>query len=277
MNANPSITLPKKSKGWFGKKVKRTVAVVKKAISDYKSLKEANRISEYFSNYFVPVVAKTENELRGAHKIRHDVFCSELKLFDATSQDYERDSYDDYSEQCLIKQDSTDVYAGTVRLIMPTNDEQILPIEKVALKHITDSRYLPSNFKRDEVCEISRIAIPRAFRRRKTDQFQGAATAAINEGTYSEKELRCFPLIVVGLYMTTAALAIKSGKKHAFFMVEPRLARSMKYIGIKLIKIGDEFEYVGRRAPYYINHDEFIEHLSPSFKIMMKSFIKKMA
>lgn len=267
---------------WFlGSRVYREsqklIKKVKRGYAAYKSLQEVKTISRHFSSFFVPVIAKSEKELNGAHKIRHDVFCKELQLFDATRKDFERDNYDNYAKQCLIQHERTGDFSGTVRLIMPNSQEERLPIEDVATQHITNKAYLPSNFKRDEICEISRIAIPKCFRRRRIDQFEGSARAVINEETYSEIEMRCFPLIAVGLYMAAAAIAIKEGKKHAFFMVEPRLARSMRYIGIKLIQIGDEFQYVGRRAPYYIAYDDFLQNLSPSFRFMMNKFVQKMS
>lgn len=258
------------------RKVQKTFKKAKRFYVSFQSLQEAKTISRYFASFFVPVIATTEREIAGAGKIRHDVFCKELDLFEATSTDFEADMYDNYAKQCLIKHERTDTFAGTVRLIMPNSNDQILPIEKIASEYITNKDYLPSNFNRDEICEISRISIPSIFRRRKIDKFAGAEQACINEDTYSELEMRCFPLIAVGLYMATAALAIKEGRKHAFFMAEPRLARSMRYIGINLIQIGDEFSYVGRRAPYYIAYDDFLKKLSPAFRFMMKSFIKKM-
>lgn len=250
---------------------------VKRLVNGYKALKEANHISQHFLSFFTPIYARNEEDIKGAHKIRHDVFCEELQLFKVEETEFESDPYDDYAKQCVIKHQGTNAYAGTVRMIMPATLEQTLPIEKIATNYITKKEYLPSNFKREEVCEISRIAIHKSFRRREMDKFEGAATGAINEHTYSELELRCFPLLAVGLYMSTAAACMLEGKKHAFFMVEPRLAKSMTHIGIKLIKIGDEFEYVGTRAPYYINNEDFIAHLSPAFKNMMNAFTKIMS
>jgi len=246
----------------------------RRLLNGYKTLREANHISQHFLSFFTPVLASSPEDLLGAHKVRHDVFCEELKLFKAQRPEFEQDDYDAYAKQCVIKHERTRAYAGTVRMIMPETNEQTLPIEKVASQYITKKEYLPSNFKRSEVCEISRIAIHRDFRRRKADQFEGAATGGIDDSSYSDIELRCFPLLAVGLYMTTAAVCLAEGKKHAYFMVEPRLAKSMSFIGIKLVKIGDEFDYVGRRAPYYINNQDFVSHLSPSFMAMMKAFTK---
>jgi len=258
--------------------VKRNPLIKKlrRLLSGYKAIKEANNISQHFLSFFTPVLAQTEDEVNAAFKVRHNVFCEELKLFKIEDTAFEKDGYDEYAKQCVIKHQRTQSYAGTVRMIMPSSSEQTLPIEKIALAHITQTQYLPSNFNRDEVCEISRIAIDKSFRRRNLDKYDGAATAVINEETYSEIELRCFPLLAVGLYMATAAVCISQGKKHAYFMVEPRLAKSMSYIGIKLVKIGNEFEYVGTRAPYYINNEDFVAHLSPPFKSMMNAFTEIM-
>ena len=102
------------------------------------------------------------------------------------------------------------------------------------------------------------------------DKFAGAATGAINETTYSEKELRCFPFIAIGLYLTAASLALSQGIRHAFVMMEPRLARSMRFIGIKFVQIGPTIDYHGQRAPYYINAELLLKNLTPGFKYMLK-------
>jgi N-acyl amino acid synthase of PEP-CTERM/exosortase system len=253
---------------------KITLRPIKKIYRNYKRLRQTHILSHHFSDFFTPIVASDKKDLEAAHNIRHQVFCDELELFDKDNSKLEHDDYDRYAKQCLIQHKESSEYAGTVRIIMPETHDDIMPIEKIASAFITKKEFHPHNFPRHEVCEISRIAIPKCFRRRKTDQFKGSATAAINTRTYSEIELRCFPLIAVGLYMATAATAISAGKKHAFFMVEPRLARSMRFVGIKLTKIGDDFEYVGQRAPYYANYNDFLDNLSPSFKYMMNEFTK---
>ena len=106
------------------------------------------------------------------------------------------------------------------------------------------------------------------------DQFAGAATGAINTKTYSENELRCFPFIAIGLYFSAAALAMKQGIKHAYVMMEPRLARSMRFIGIKFEQIGPVIDYHGRRAPYYINQELLLKNLTPGFAVMLKHIQK---
>jgi N-acyl amino acid synthase of PEP-CTERM/exosortase system len=248
---------------------------ITKKYREFKQLRQADTFSKHFSKFFTSIVAENKKDLNSAYNIRHSVFCEELELFSKNKDGIEKDCYDEYAQQCLIRHKTSTQDAGTVRIIMPQTHEDILPIEKIATNHITKDQYLPHNFARHEVCEISRIAIPPEFRRRKMDQYDGAAQAKINTRTYSETELRCFPLIAIGLYMTTAAAAMEAGRKHAYFMVEPRFARSMRFVGIKLKRIGDEFEYVGQRAPYYIGCDDFMNNLKPSLHFMMNELHKQ--
>ena len=197
------------------------------------------------------------------------MYCEELNFEPIKEDKQETDEFDSFSEYCLIQHVHSEAFAGTVRVVSPTSDDELLPIEKYCLDTITESEFSPSHFKRSEICEISRLAVPSAFRRRKADQFIGAATGAINKYIYSETELRCFPFIAVGLYFSAAALAIKLNRKHAFVMMEPRLARSMGYVGIKFKQIGPVVNYHGKRAPYYINSDLLYSNLGKGFKAML--------
>jgi N-acyl amino acid synthase of PEP-CTERM/exosortase system len=256
--------------------VRKAIKQVKKTYSGYVQLKQAENISRYFAEFFNPIIDNSQSSLDASSKIRHEVFCEELALFNKTKNGKETDNYDSFSKHCLIQHTNSKAYAGTLRLIEPKDKNHVLPIIKVAGKHITRQDLHPSNFPIEETLEISRISIPKAFRRRNIDKFKGAAQAGVNTDTYnySEMELRCFPLIAVGLYMACAAYSGISKRQHVYFMVEPRLAKSMRHIGMKLEQIGDEFEYVGTRAPYYINYHDFVKNLKPSFKVMMKAFYK---
>ena len=53
--------------------------------------------------------------------------------------------------------------------------------------------------------------------------------------------------------------------------MEPRLARSMKFVGIKFQQLGEPIDYHGVRAPYYINPEMFLSNLSPGFKSLYKA------
>lgn len=244
---------------------------VTKKIASIKVNSDAQNIADHFTKFLQPEFATTQALEEEAFRIRHNVYCEELG-FEALQPDgMERDEFDEQSKFALIKHKPTDTYTSCVRIVKSSSPEELLPIEKYCKFSIQHDEYDPSLFKREEICEISRLAVKSDFRRRQTDKFKGSGTGVISEDSYSETELRCFPFIAIGLYMSAATLAIESGIKHAFVMMEPRLARSMKFVGIKFIQLGKPVDYHGLRAPYYINPKIFMKNLSPGFKALYKS------
>lgn len=250
--------------------INSVVGRVKKLMTGYSKLKEAKQISKHFADYLRPVVAESEDCKTKVFNIRHQVYCEELGFEPLRENEQENDEFDKFAIHSLIQHIQTGNYAGTVRIVTPSESTQQLPIEKYCLHSITDAELSPANFERHEVCEISRLAVPAKFRRRKIDQFEGAATGVINPQTYSEEELRCFPFIAIGLYMSAASIVISKGIPHTYVMMEPRLARSMSFLGIKFHKLGPTVEYHGQRAPYYINPSLLMKNLTPAFKTMLK-------
>lgn len=249
----------------FGPKSK-----ISKALNGYQKLQEAREISTHFSSYLTPLVANSTKLKEASYGIRHQVYCVEEQFEPVKESQQETDEFDDFSMACMIEHKNTNRYAGTVRIVCPKKDGQLLPIEKYCSSSITHSHFSPSNFKRHEICEVSRLAVPKEFRRRKIDKFNGASTGVINTSTYSETELRCFPFIAIGLYFAAASLAIDSGVKHCYVMMEPRLARSMRFIGIRFEQIGPVVDYHGKRAPYYITQEMLHKNLPKGFASMFK-------
>lgn len=243
--------------------------VVKKAM-DYMVNREVSSIAKHFSTYLSPVIAQSDALRSEVFGIRHNVYCEELKFEPANPQKQEKDEVDDFSIHCLIQHRPSATYAGTVRIVRPRTDEQQLPLEKYCLHSITNDALNPKHFRREQICEISRLAVPEQFRRRQSDKFQGAATGVINQQTYSETELRCFPFIAIGLYLSAASCILKLGIDHTFVMMEPRLARSLRFVGITFEQLGPAVDYHGLRAPYYINPELLFKNLTPGFKDMLK-------
>ncbi len=245
-------------------------AVIKKAVKivfDFNAM----RIANHFSEFLTPKVASSEYLRNSAFNIRHQVYCEELKFEEEKENKLEKDEFDDQSVHCVIQHIKSHKFAGTVRLVCSKSDKQLLPIEKYCQSSITNHALAPSNFPRDKICEISRLAVPEEFRRRRADKFNGAATGAINREVYSEKELRCFPFIAVGLYLSAASLVINKGIEHVFVMMEPRLARSLSMVGIKFVQIGPVVDYHGKRAPFYITPELLMKSITPGVKTLFKN------
>lgn len=239
---------------------------ITKKIASMKVNHDANNIAEHFTQFLQPQVAINDSLKEEAFKIRHNVYCEELAFEDVKEGGQEKDEFDEQSIFSLIKHKPSSTYTSCVRVVTVAKEGQLLPIEKFCIDSITDEALHPDRFNRSEICEISRLAVKSDFRRRKTDQFKGSGTGVIQETSYSEVELRCFPFIAIGLYMAAATMAIDSGIKHVYVMMEPRLARSMKFVGIKFQPLGEPIDYHGLRAPYYINPEIFLSNLSPGFK-----------
>jgi N-acyl amino acid synthase of PEP-CTERM/exosortase system len=239
---------------------------ITKKIVSMKANNTAKNIADHFTAFLAPQVASTPSLKAEVFRIRHQVYCEELHFEKPKAERQETDEFDQHSLFALIKHKPSNIYTGCVRLVKSSNENELLPIEKYCIASITNEALHPKNFKREEICEISRLAVKGDFRRRKTDKFKGSATGVISENCYSEAELRCFPFIAIGLYMVAATLAIDTNRKHVYVMMEPRLARSMKFIGITFKQLGPAIEYHGLRAPYYISPQIFLDNLSPGFK-----------
>ena len=247
-----------------------------KLLAGYSKLREANYISSHFSSYLSPVIASNDGLRKEVFNIRHRVYCEELKFEEENEDQLEIDEFDSFSMHCLIQHLNSDKYAGTVRIVTPQEDGQQLPIEKYCLNSITNRALDPTHMAREDICEVSRLAVPKEFRRRQMDNFEGAPTGVINQQTYSETELRCFPFIAVGLYFAAAGMALENNIKHAYVMMEPRLARSMSFVGIRFEQIGPVVDYHGKRAPYYINQKLLSSNLKPGFAKMLSDLRKKL-
>lgn len=226
-------------------------------------------IIDHFFNYFDLQMVSSDAQLSNCYNLRHQIYCDELMHETSNNQYREVDEYDKYSHACLIQHLPSQQYAGTIRVIHPQSSEQHLPIERYFLNTQDKLTLNPGKFERHEIAELSRIAIPRLFRRRTIDSHRGSATGVINTLSYSEVEVRCFPLIAVGLYLSAAAICRIKGIKHAFAMMEADLARSAEFIGFNCEQIGEYTELHGSRAPYYIDPNS-MPKLRPAFYALIK-------
>lgn len=235
---------------------------------------EVESIATHFERFLEPVIANNDELRRRVFEIRHEVYCEELGFEEPKPDKMEKDYCDAFSEFCMVKHLPSNSFTGCVRVVCPRDKEELLPIQKYCSHTYQEHALNPDKFEPTEIVEISRLAVLSKFRRRKSDKFQGAATGVINEETYSEQELRCFPFISVGLYLAAGGITIERSRKHVYVMMEPRLARSMALIGIKFEQIGPTVNYHGQRAPYYINPKIFLANLKPGFKALEVSIQK---
>ncbi len=230
---------------------------------------EALVIANHFAQYLQPGIANTTRMKREVYALRHQVYCEELHFEDEKPDQIETDEFDERSIHCCIRHLGSQNLAGTLRLITSNSPSELLPIRQFCGHALTDSLLHPDQFLPREICEISRLAVPASFRKRQVDQFEGGATGAINEASFSAQELRFFPYIAISLYMSAIAMTYKTRRFHVFVMMEPRLARSLGFVGIYFQPIGPAIEYHGKRAPYYIDSRQIKPGLSPGYRKLL--------
>ncbi len=230
---------------------------------------EALAISKHFAQYLQPQIALTGHHKQEVYALRHQVYCEELHYEDEKPDQIECDEFDERAIHCCIRHLGSQQLAGTLRLITTHNEDQLLPLQTFCAAALTHADLHPKQFLSRQICEISRLAVPAAFRKRQTDQFAGVATGAINESTFSVHELRFFPYIAISLYMAAIAMTYKTRRFHTFVMMEPRLARSLNFVGIHFQPIGPCIDYHGKRAPYYIDSRTIKPTLSHGYRKLL--------
>jgi len=223
-----------------------------------------NETTQTFIKYFRLVYANTPDLIAQVHKIRYDVFCTELELEDNCPEDVEEDEFDTHAYHYLLQHRPSNTYAGTIRVVLPPSDhpELITPIEKFCFDAVDPSIIDIASLPRGSFAEVSRLAVPSNFRKRTGEAGKPYIVNNTQIGSSANGRSN-FPHIAIGLYLAAASLFTIKDLKYIFVMVEPRLARSMRRIGIRFEQMGDVIEYHGQRAPFYITPELLREHLSP--------------
>lgn len=227
----------------------------------------APRLADLFHDYFRVVSAGSPALRARVYRIRYQVYCDELHYERAEEfpDGFERDAFDARSRHCLLRHVSSGQYAGCVRLVMadPEDPTALLPFETFCRASLYDwvtDGVLP---RRGAFGEISRLAVPALFRRRKGDGVlpgdasEGGVPAVFPRGG----DHRHFPYIAVGLYLAAAAIGLDAGLEGVFAMMEPRLARHLRRFGFEFQQAGEVVDYHGERAAFYISRDQLFRHL----------------
>lgn len=223
-------------------------------------------IATNFDRYFSVRYAKTAALRQFAFRIRHQVYAEELHWEPVNDTELEQDSCDDYAHICLLEHRPSGQFAGTVRLVIPpchATDRQ-LPFETYASDSVWPHVVDPKRLERGSFSEISRLAVPNSFRRRREEAgkpfiLNGESTARV----FSEEEARSFPNIAIGLYLASIALVDICHHDHTFVMMEPRLQRHLVRFGLMFEQSGEPLQHHGTRALYSLKRDSLTRYLAP--------------
>ena len=210
------------------------------SVADYSPL-------QYFPSFYQARLPRTPEQYNDTFRLRHQVYCEEMCYEPERPDRLERDQFDLRAIHCAITQNNSNKLAGTVRLITSSTPEQLLPVEAYFGSTFTNAALAPANFPRRNICEISRLAVPKDIRRSQlieaSDQFAGLPAL----------EGQCRRLVSVALYLLATLMCVRDERYHAYVMIEPSLARILKRVGIHFIQIGNPIDFNGTRAPYYVD------------------------
>lgn len=221
--------------------------------------KASTRLFEKFEQDYEFLIATSDEDKKKVYSLRHEVFLREFhyEMHEDNSHLFELDEYDEASIHCLIKHRASGLSAGCLRLITPSSHATSplfrLPVEVHGASYLHHPSIQPQAIPRPLICEVSRLAIARPFRTRNSQD-----TPLPQAGNYhfSPEEVRTFPLLAIGLFLSTYALVGLTGRRHVFAMMEPRLPRLLALSGFHFTKVSHPIEYHGTRHAYYIDHQQ---------------------
>jgi len=228
------------------------------------------RVSKNFSDVFLPVIAKNEAQKDKTYALRYAVYTEELGLKPENMAHMESDKFDKFSTHCYLNYNPNKMAAGSVRLVRPTRKGQKIPIQAFLSNNIDKGEVHPNDFKPSKICEISRLAIPRHFRRKAVQSKKLILPGSVDPLATFKRDRKYFSYIAIGLYFAALSIVIREGINHCFVMIEPRLAKSLKYIGLPFEQIGPVTQYYGLRAPYYIRPGKIPNQLKHGFSALYK-------
>lgn len=240
--------------------------------------KKKDSLTESFLQYFTVDLATTPAQKESVFNIRYRVYCEEFEYepVDRFPDKMEHDAYDDHSLHCLITHISSGRPAGCVRLIPAIGDENrdLFPFEMACSEGLDSVLIQSFNIDRKTVCELSRLAVDGIFRRRAGEtqtRFGGLDALDI-----SHQEQRSFELIAVAAFLACTALTDLTGRTNIFAMMEPFLPRLLRRSGIIFHKVGNNIDFHGIRAPYYVQRTQAaMDKVHPDLNELYKVIFEK--
>jgi len=224
-------------------------------------------LASAYARYFRVVPAVSAELLREVYRIRYEVYCEELGFEDQERfpDRLERDEFDASARHCLLMHRPTETFIGCVRLVMAggSQPEAAFPFERVAGPALRRDVMNPATMDRAKFGEISRLAVRRSFRRRAGEQStpDGLAVSRM-AGESAARERRQLPPIALGLYLAAAGVGLQAGLTSVFAMMEPRLARHMRFYGLEFEQVSDVVIHRGARAVYNISRARLFDRMS---------------
>jgi N-acyl amino acid synthase of PEP-CTERM/exosortase system len=220
-------------------------------------------IIDIFNEYFEMVPAISKELKNEVYKLRYQVYCIENN-FESPSQFPDKMEHDDYDQQSvhyLIRHRKSGEYAATTRLILPdaNNPEKLFPLE---LHCEIDNFAVMQSINRDQLGEVSRFCVSKAFKKRKHERNTLAAISSDLQYDFTLNERRTFPHLTLALIACFIKASHKNDVHYLYATMEPSLIRFVSAFGINFIKIGPLGDYHGPRWPAVIKISDMLDGIA---------------
>lgn len=232
------------------------------------SLFERFNLGHGFRTYF-RIDAALDDVLRDdVYRIRHEVYCEELKFEPERPDRREIDDYDAHSLHCLLRTvNEPHTLVGCTRLVLANPDDMDapLPFEKACEATLDRSIIDPAKLPRERIAEVSRLAVRSRYRRRKGEQRSAMSLSDEDFGTTDQPR---FPYIPIGLYLGAISLAAHKNIDMLFVLTEPRLASHFARLGVDIKQIGGPISHRGTRVPSVMS----VQSIISGMRMLMRPF-----
>jgi len=201
---------------------------------------EKDSLLTLFDTHFETVIADSPERVRMAQQLRHQVYCVENPLEHENEQGIETDIFDSHAAHSLLVYRPSEMPVGTVRLILPLEDEmgRSFPVQSVL---DADAQREFKKIPIKSAAEVSRFSISRQSLRLMGALDQGQVTFLNNAA----------PLMRLGLIQALVRMSLHNNVTHWCAMMEQSLLRMLAAMAIRFVPIGPVVQYHGLRQPCF--------------------------
>lgn len=235
---------------------------------------EKTKLAQMFHEYFDIGLASTPEDLAKTYRVRYRVYCDEFEFLpkEENPDELETDEYDAFSHTCLIVHRRSAMPAACVRVVPAVDASGAaypLPYELLGREVLDNEFHDALEVPRPKLVEISRLAVDGAFRRRQGEKE--TRFGEIEALSIDSAERRTFGLLSVAAFLASSAVMDAKNYVGAFAMMEPFLPRLMNRSGINFKKVGQDIDYHGIRAPYYVLLADALTSMHPDLRDFYQS------
>jgi N-acyl amino acid synthase of PEP-CTERM/exosortase system len=205
------------------------------------------------NRYYSTVLADSPALLKAAHALRFQVYCLERAFEKAEEHPdgLKKDAYDAHSVHGVVFHRPTRGAIGTARMILPkVGVDECFPVATLLRGSSLDlSDYVDLT----KCIEVSRFAISKEFRRRKSDQMDAALLTRAQAG-------REINLAFLSLLQFVLRESVKRDVLYWTAVMEPKFLRLLARMGICYTAVGPMVMHHGIRQPCYCYLPDMLEN-----------------